>query len=168
MYESVTTTRLEKYQDMVREFDFLIEQKKKMQQKINSLTGIDYSKDRVTAGNSNKITQPEMYAIKLEQINSRISELEPKLRAEHEELKIQISRLKKWNFRKVLVLRYLEKWKWSEIIQEFFWQEDDYDEEKNFKYKDKILLWHRKALEQLQNVSEKPFIKVEKQLTIIE
>ena len=168
MYESVTMTRLAKYQDMVREYDFLLEQKKKMQIKINSLTGIDYSKDRVTAGNSNKITQPEMYAIKLEKINSRIAELEPKLRAEHEELKIQISRLKKWNFRKVLVLRYLEKWKWSEIIQEFFWQEDDFDEEKNLKYKDKILLWHRKALEQLQNISEKPFIKVEKQLTIIE
>lgn len=163
MYE-ISTNRLNVYIDMVREYDFLLDQKKKMLEKINSLKGIDYSKDRVTSGNGSQITQPEMYAIKLEKINNRISELEPKVKAEHEELKTQISRLKKWNFRKVLVLRYLEKWKWNEIIQEFFWQEEDFDEEKDFKYKDKILFWHRQALEQLQKVSDKPFVKIEKQL----
>lgn len=164
MYEKITTERLTAYQDMVREYDFLLDQKKKIIKKTNTLQAIDYSKDRVQSGNGQKTTQPEMYAIKLEKVNQRIAELEPKVRAEHEEIKTQISRIKKWNFRKVLVLRYLEKWKWNEIIQEFFWQEEDYDEEKDFKYKDKILFWHRQALEQLQKVSDKPFVKIEKQL----
>lgn len=164
MYEKITMERLTAYQDMVREYDFLLDKKAKIIKKTNTLQAVDYSKDRVQSGNGQKTTQPEMYAIQLEKINNRISELEPKLKSEHEELKMQIARIKKWNFRKVLVLRYLEKWKWNEIIQEFFWQEDDYDEAKDFKYKDKILFWHRQALEQLQKVSDKPFIKIEKQL----
>ena len=81
MYEKITTERLTAYQDMVREYDFLLEQKAKIIKKTNTLQAVDYSKDRVQSGNGQKTTQPEMYAIKLEKVNQRIAELEPKVRA---------------------------------------------------------------------------------------
>lgn len=47
--------------------------------------------------------------------------------------------------------------------------EADFEEEKNDKYKDKILYWNRQAVSELEKVSAKPYIKaVQKQLTLKE
>lgn len=89
----------------------------------------------------------------LQKINARIDELKFKLAKEHEIIKAAIAKVKKWNYRKILVLRYLEKRKWSEIIEEFFGLEEDFDEEKNYKYKDKIFYWNRQALAGLEEVN---------------
>lgn len=165
MYEPITLERLNNYTEIVKELDFLLQQKQKIEQKIGTLSGIDYSKIRVTTGNGNKQSEQERWASSLEKINSKIAEYKHWLKPEHEIIKTQISRVKKWNYRKVLVLRYLEKWKWSEITDEFFGFENDFEEEKYTKYRETVMRWNRQALTELETVSSKPYKPISKQLS---
>lgn len=164
MYEPITVKRLEDYTEIVKELDFLLKQKEQLTHQIGLLSSIDYSKIKVTTGNGTKLSEQERYAMKLQRINSKIEEYKAWLPKEHLIIKTQISRVTKWNYRKILVLRYLEKWKWNEISDEFFGFEDDFQEEKDTKYKDKIMYWHRQALKELEEISQKPFEPLIKQL----
>ena len=168
MYELITIQRLNDYTEIVKELDFLLRKKEQIKAKLGILSGVDYSKIKVTAGNGQKISEQEHYAMALQKINKKIDEYKAWLVPEHQIIKTQIARVKKWHFRKILVLRYIEKWKWSEIIDEFFGFEDDFEEEKNLKYKDKIFDWNRRALAELEKVSAKPYVKASKQLTLKE
>ena len=168
MYEPITIERLDNYSEIEKEYKFLLRQKENLIKKIGTLSGIDYSKIKVTAGNGTKISEQEHYVMSLQKINSKLHEYEGWLPFEKEIIKTQIARIKKWHFRKILVLRYIEKWKWSEIIDEFFGFEDDFEDEKNLKYKDKIFDWNRRALAELEKVSAKPYVKASKQLTLKE
>lgn len=164
MFEMITQERLDKYLDSVKELNNLLEQKKKIMSKLG-LKGVDYSKDKVTSGNNHKLTEEEEYTNKLLKINSEIDKIRPFVASEHLILKSQIARITKYEYRKLLVYRYIEGWKWSEIKQDFFEFEDDYKEQVNDKYHTKIMYWHRRALEELQKVSSKPFIEY-KQITL--
>lgn len=166
MYEPITLERLDNYTEIVKELDHLLRQKENLISKISSLQGVDYSKIKVTTSNSVKTSPQEHYTISLEKINKKIDEYRTWLPPEHEIIKTQIARVKKWNYRKILVLRYLEKWKWSEITAEFFEFEPDFEDEKDLKYKDTIMRWNRQALAELKKVSEKSYVKREKQLTL--
>lgn len=169
MYEPITIERLDNFSEIEKEYNYLLNQKSKIIQRTSTLRGIDYSKIKVTSGNGQKISEEEHYAMKLQKINAKLSDYESWLKPEKEIIKTQIARIKKWNYRKILVLRYIERWKWSEIIDEFFGFEADFEEEKNDKYKDKILYWNRQAVSELEKVSAKPYIKaVQKQLTLKE
>lgn len=165
MYEPITKERLDNYSESVRELDSLLKQKEGIKQKIGSLSGIDYSRIKVSSGNGSKISEQEHYVMLLQKINERIDRLRALVIPEHNIIKTQIARVKKWNYRKVLILRYLEKWKWSEIREEFFGFEPDYEDEQYGKYKDTIMYWNRRALEELEKVSNKPFLSV-KQLPL--
>lgn len=167
MYELITLERLDNYTEIVKELDHLLRQKENLKSKIMSLQSIDYSKIKVTSGNGSKTSTQEHYAILMEKINKKIDQYRAWLPPEHEIIKTQIARVKKWNYRKVLVLRYLEKWKWSEITAEFFEFEPDFEDEKDLKYKDTIMRWNRQALAELEKVSAKPYVKLEKQLHLI-
>lgn len=166
MYEPITQERLDRYSETVRELDFLLRQKESIKAKVGNLSGIDYSKIKVTSGNSNKVSEQERYTAALSDINEKIDKLRAVVIPEHNIIKTQIARVKKWNYRKVLILRYLEKWKWSEIVDEFFSFEADYDEGKFGKYKDTIMYWNRRAIEELTKVSEKPYVSKQNQLTL--
>lgn len=168
MYEPITIERLDNYSEIEKEYKFLLRQKENLIKKIGTLSGVDYSKIKVTSGNGAKISEQEHYVMSLQKINAKITDYENWLKPEKEIIKTQIARIKKWHFRKILVLRYIEKWKWSEIIDEFFGFEDDFEEEKNLKYKDKIFDWNRRALAELEKVSAKPYVKASKQLTLKE
>ena len=167
MYEPITIERLDNYAEIVKEYDYLLHQKNNLIKKLG-LKAVDYSKIKVTSGNGAKISEQEHYVMSLQKINAKIADYESWLKPEKEIIKTQIARIKKWHFRKILVLRYIEKWKWSEIIDEFFGFEDDFEEEKNLKYKDKIFDWNRRALAELEKVSAKPYVKASKQLTLKE
>ncbi len=167
MYEPITIERLDNYAEIVKEYDYLLHQKNNLIKKLG-LKGVDYSKIKVTAGNGAKISEQEHYVMSLQKVNAKIANYESWLKPEKEIIKTQIARIKKWHFRKILVLRYIEKWKWSEIIDEFFGFEDDFEDEKNLKYKDKIFDWNRRALAELEKISAKPYVKASKQLTLKE
>lgn len=165
MYEPITIERLDNYAEIVKEYDYLLHQKNNLIKKLG-LKGVDYSKIKVTSGNGAKISEQEHYVMSLQKVNAKIADYESWLKPEKEIIKTQIARIKKWHFRKILVLRHIEKWKWSEIIDEFFGFEDDFEDEKNLKYKDKIFDWNRRALAELEKVSAMPYIPSTKQLVL--
>lgn len=165
-YEVITTERLDNYAEIVKEYETLLNHKKVLIEKIGTLKGVDYSGIKVQTGNGTKISEQEYYAMKLEQINSKLAEYEAWIPPEKEIIKTQIARVGKRDYRKLLVLRYIERWKWAEIIQEFFEFEADYEDQKHTKYKDTIMYWNRRALEELQKVSDRPYIPWYQQKTL--
>lgn len=164
-YETITKERLKTYLDKVQELNFLLQRKHNLETK-NGLKGVDLSKTKVTNGNSKPFSTPEKHAIELERVNNDIKKARAFLDTEHKELITQIGRLKRWYWRRVIVYKYVEAWKISEIISYFFGDEDDYEVEKEGKYRKKVERWLDEAVENLQKVSEKPFIKQSKQLII--
>lgn len=156
-WEAITIERLNNYTEIVKELDFLLKQKQSLIDKIGTLKSVDFSKIKVTSGNGQKLSEQERFAITLEKINKKIDEYKAWLPPEHSIIKAQFSRIKRWEYRKLLVLRYLEKWKWNEIIDEFFSFEADFEEEKELKYKDTVMRWHRQALADLEKISAKPY-----------
>lgn len=158
-YEPITTQRLDDFGAVMREYQDLKNQKYKLEKHLG-LSGVDYSKIKVTTGNGQKLSEQERFIIALQKINTKMLEYEQWLKPEKEIIISQIARVKRSEYRKVLILRYIEKWKWSEIIQECFWFETDYETEKQSKYKDKVLYWNRQALKELEEISQKPYIKI--------
>ena len=149
---TITTERLNDYTEIVKELDYLLKEKEKIKERISVLKSPNFEEPKVTTGGKKTVSEEENYVIKLEKINKKIDEYKAWLLPAHNEIKHEIARIKKWEYRRLLVWRYLEKWKWSEIIREFFEFEEDFDEEKDFKYKEKIMYWHRRALKELTGI----------------
>lgn len=167
-YEPITLERLDNFGEILKEYETLKRHKQNLIAKNNTLKSIDYSKIKVQTGNGSKISEQEYYAIKLQTINNKMREYEAWINPEKEIIKSQIARVPKRDYRKLLILRYIEKWKWTEIIQEFFEFETDYEDQKQLKYKDTIMYWNRRALEELQKISSQPYVPMPKQLHIQE
>ncbi len=148
---TITLERLNDYTEIVKEMDFLLKKKEQLKARLEALKSPDYTKPKVT-GSESKTSEQEHYVISLERINKKIDEYKSWLLPEHERIKHEIANIKKWQYRKLLVYRYLEKWKWSEIIKEFFEFEDDFEDEKDCKYKEKVMYWHRRALKELTGI----------------
>lgn len=164
-YQTITKERLNTYLDKVQELNFLLNRKHALETKCG-LKGVDLSKTKVTNGSSKPFSTPEQYTIELEKVNNEIKKVRAFLDAEHNELVTQIGRLKRWYWRRVIVYKYIEAWKMPEIISYFFSDEDDFEVEKDAKYRKKVERWLDEGLENLQKVSDKPFIKQTKQLVI--
>lgn len=157
---------LEWYGDAWRVYEDYLKQKDILVKRIGTLKAVNYNKDKVMNGSSSHLSEQERYTMRLEKINSYIKECEEILLPAKERLKQHIKRIKKAEYRKILILRYVERWQWKDIIEECFWYEDDFDKSDITKYKDKVMQWNRAALKKLEEISEKAFIPVEKQLTI--
>ena len=99
MYEPITIERLDNYTEIVKELDFLLKQKSQIKSKLGLLSGVDYSKIKVTAGNGQKTSEQEHYVMALQKINKKIDEYRAWLVPEHQIIKTQIARIKKWNYR---------------------------------------------------------------------
>lgn len=164
-YQTITKDRLNAYLDKVQELNFLLQRKHNLENK-SGLKGVDLSKTKVMNGSNKPFSTPEQNAIELEKINNEIKKVRAFLDSEHKELKNQIGRLKRWYWRRAITYKYIEGWKTSEIISYFFNDEEDFEVEKDSKYRKKIERWLDEAIENLQTVSEKPFIKQNKQLII--
>lgn len=167
-YEPITLERLDNFSEILKEYEILKRYKQNLIAKCNTLKSIDYSKIKVQTGNGAKTSEQEYYAMKLQSINNKMREYETWITPEKEIIKNQIARVPKRDYRKLLILRYIEKWKWAEIVQEFFEFENDYEEGKGGRYRDMIMYWNRRALEELQKISSKPYEPVIKQLNLIE
>lgn len=157
---------LEWYGEAWRAYEEYKKQKNILEQRIGNLKAVNYNKDKVMNGSSSHLSEQERYAMRLEKLNGLIKECEEILLPAKERLKQHIKRIKKTEYRKILILRYIERWKWTDIINECFWYEEDINT--NFeKYKDKCLFWNRSALKQLEELTEKPYIKAETQLNLL-
>lgn len=168
MYEEITTERLDNFGEIVLEYETLLRYKANLVQKIGLLKSVDLTRTKVQTGNNHKTSEQEHYAIKLEKINKKIAEYETWIPPEKEIIKNQIARVPKRDYRKLLVLRYIERWKWAEIVQEFFEFESDFEEQKHYRYWDTVMYWNRRALEELEKISSKPYVPIARQMRITE
>lgn len=163
-YEPITKKRLDDFGEIVREYNELRRQKFLITKKLG-IKSVDFSKVKVSNGDSRRISEEERYVLKLEKINNKIKEYEEWITPEKKIILSQIARVKRWEFRKVLVYRYIEKWKISEIVQDFFEFEDDYETNKD-KYKERVMYWLDRGFQELEQISAKPYIEV-KQLNFM-
>lgn len=157
MQEIITSERLTKFTESAKEYDYLVHRKENLEAKFKVFDSGD-----VKFLSSQDCNDPleQHYLQDLKNINSCIDEYDKWILKEKEIIKLQINRVRQWNYRRLLVLRYIEKWKWSDIIDEFFGFEEDFEEEKEYKYRDRIFYWNRQALAGLEKVSEIPFKKL--------
>ena len=161
----ITREWLEWYGDAWRAYEEYIKQKETLEKRINGLSAIRYDTLKVSKGNGATYSEEEHYVLRLEKIDRAIRDCEEVLLPAKARLKQQISRIHKSEYRKVLILRYVERWKWIDIINECFWYEDDLNY--NFeKYKTKVMYWNRAALERLEELSSIAYIPAERQITI--
>ena len=168
VYEPITLQRMSDFVEIQKEYQELLDRKKKMTARLSSLPAVDYTRVHVANGSSKPISAQERYVLALERLNAEIRKYEGWLPLEKEIIKNQIARISKPRYRQVLILRYLERWKWSEIIEECFWFEPDFEEEKHNKYKDIVMYWNRRGLEELEKVSNKPYVPISRQLVLDE
>lgn len=177
-YTTINKERLERYLDSVQELDKLYKQKHGLEKRLG-LHSVDLSKTKVTCGSKPAMTEPEQYARNLERINKEITKLKAFITPEHKELVTQIGRLKKHVWRKAITYKYIEGLSISEITQQEFCGYEDYEETcfnkspdgkltyiYGNKYQKQVERWLESGIENLQIVSEKPFIKVSQQLVI--
>lgn len=177
-YTTIDKNRLERYLDAIQSLDRLYKQKHGLEAKCG-LHSVDLSKTKVTTGTKPIMTEPEQYARNLERINKEIDKLKAFITPEHKELVSQIGRLKKHVWRKAITYKYIEGLSISEITIQEFCGYDDFEETcytKNSKgstvyvygnkYQKQVERWIDAGLENLQKISEKPFIKYNKQLVI--
>lgn len=164
-YETITKYRLKIYLRKVQKLNLLYRIKHNLENQCG-LKGVDLSKTKVTNGNSEPFSTPEQFTIRLEKINNRIKEARAFLDTEHKELVAQISRLDKPEWAMVITYKYIEGWKMPEIIAAFFCDQADFEVEKDFKYRKTIERWLASGIKNLQKVSCRPFIEIEKQLVI--
>lgn len=161
IYESITVERLKDYAEVLNELKELIRKKSLIKRRIGLLSSIAFAACKVTDGNSRKTSQQERYAMSVEAINGEINKYRAWILPEQEIIKSQISRIKKMKYRQVLYMRYIYRLKWSKITFEFFNLEEDFEEEKNGKYRDKIFDWHSQALKELEKISSLPYVPAE-------
>lgn len=173
-FEPISPARMKDYTDKVKELDRLLIKKIVFESRLSNVKGVDYSALKVITGNGKKISAQEHFVQKLERLNKEIDFLKYRifgpygLVEEHEIIKMQISRISKIRYAKLLVWRYLEKWKWNDIVSEFFEEKDDFVYGAKDKYWDLVMYWHRRALEELEKVSNKPYLPAVKQLPLKE
>lgn len=155
---------LQAYADNIRYLERLKNIRRNICLRIGNLKSIDFSKIKVTNGDSRHTSEQERYALKLEKINKEITECEAWCKDCRQKIISNIRRIHKHEYRKILIYRYLELWKWSEIIQDFFEFETDFEEEKEGKYKQNVMYWHRAALQELENLRYKVFIPTKQEI----
>lgn len=164
MYEGVTTERLKFFGEFLREYEAVLTRKKQIVEALGGLKSVDLTKTRVQNGDSNRTSEEERYTMRLEEVNKLIKEYEAWLLPEREIIRTQIERVPRFEYRKILKMRYIQRMKWSEIVKDLFEFQKDYEEGKYGKYKDTVMYWNRRALEELEKVSSKPYIPVQKHL----
>jgi hypothetical protein len=162
--EYVDEKRLIKYTDMVSRLNFLIEKKESLKAKYNSIKGIDYQKIKVDTGNQPKLSSQEKIAMAIEKVSKELDTLKFAVKKEHEIIKVQIARISVWQYRYLLVFRYLDKKPWNEIRDYFFENQPDYNDEPE-KYKTKIMKWRASAIRNLIETSSHPFVPIAEQLS---
>ncbi len=69
-------------------------------------------------------------------------------------IKRAISRVKKNNYKQILTMRYIYGFKWSKIIETLFKNEQDFELQKDYKYRDKAFRWHRQAINALRKINQ--------------
>ena len=160
-YEKINKERLMRYKQYVAELDALYIRKRELLATLG-LQSVDFSKTRVTNGNSHRISEEERNAIRLEKINNKIKQIEPIVKSQRIEFDTQIERIAHldWRYKEILQSYYIDNISAKEIVIALFGVGADKEPEK---WKQFYRL-QKSALRELQKVSSKPFIELQQQL----
>ena len=166
MHEPITRERLDRYLDTCKTLAYYENKKRNLEQKIG-LSGIDYSKIKVTTGNGSKLSEQERYVSILERVNKEIDTLRAEVEPEHKIIVSQIRRINSSRSRTIITLKYIEKRTTQELVEWFFCEDPLWNPENNiteFKkspeyenYRRQYLLWQQKAIESIEEVSGAAF-----------
>lgn len=155
MFERITKERLDNFLENIKELERLYERKQKIETKYG-VHSVVLSKDKVTGGHKN-LTNQELYALEISELDNEIKKIETYISDEKNVLIQQMKRLE-YLHRRVLILYFIKNYKWLQVTQNLYSIEPDYEE--NFEnYRRKTFELRKKALIELQKVSEKPFIE---------
>ena len=158
-YEKINKNRLMRYKQYVSELNTLYERKHQLELSMG-LSSYDYSKQRVTT-NKKRLSEQEMFAIRLEKINKKISEIEPIVRAGRREFETQIERIAHldWRYKEILQSYYIDNIKAKEIVVILFGNTEPESWKQFYRLQ-------KTAIRELQKISNKPFIEIEQQLVL--
>lgn len=166
MTEIITRERLNRYADSCKTLSYYIIKKRNLEKKIG-LSGVDYTKTKVTTTNARKPSEQERYVTILEKINNEITKLKAEIKPEHDIIVNQISKLSTSRNRTIITLKYIEGRTTQELVEWFFcedplWNPDDDIED--FKktaeyenYRRQYLIWQQKAIEEIELRTGAPF-----------
>ena len=126
----------------------------------NALKSSNFSDVRVTSG-SKKLSAEEMYAQCLESKCKKYDKIKNFVDSEKPIIWEQINRLTNIDYKNILEDRYINLKDWKIIALEYFGNQRDYWLQRDFKYHFIVMTWHRRAVEALEDISSKPFLKEE-------
>lgn len=170
-YEPITRERLEAYYKNLRYYVGLIYRKFNYQKKLHGINSVDFSKERLTGGNRQRLSPQEHYVLRLEKINKKIKDLRAELIPERDIIQTQLNRLTDPLYKEILIERYMKRKRWTDIMAFYYDDQPDFEEEEgedlkqHGKYWDKIMNYHAQAVKQIEKISEIPYVSV-KQLKI--
>ena len=166
MHEPITRERLDRYLDNCKMLVYYEQKKRNLEKKVG-LSGVDYSKIKVTTGNGQKVSEQERYAIILERINKEISTLRAEIKPEHDIIIAQIRRVNSSRSRTIITLKYIEKRSTQDLVEYFFCDDPLWNPNNNLQefkktpeyenYRRQYLLWQQKAIEDIEQISGAPF-----------
>lgn len=161
-YESINKERLMLHKQLVKKLNWKRQQKAEIIGTLG-LKSLDFSKTKVTSG-TKKLSEEERTVIRLEKINNQIRELEAIVIPEQKEIETQLSRIeqKDWRYKEILQGYYIDDIPAKEIIVDIF----GIDANKNPEAWKSYYRLQKTAIRELQKVSDKPFIEIDKQLVI--
>ena len=160
--EPITRERLNRYIDSCKTLAYYEQKKKNLTAKLN-ISGVDYSKIKVTSGNARKTSEQERYVQILERINREINLLRAEIKPEHDIIVMQIRRLPTSKSRTIITLKYIEGRSTQDLVEYYFCDDplwnpnnDMQDFKKSAEYENfrrQYLLWQQKAIEDLEQIS---------------
>lgn len=160
MFEIIRQGRAIEFRGLIKRYLKALETKESLL-RYCGLHGINYTKDKVTTKKPD-MTEQELYAYKVWKINKKIDELSVRIREEKAVIECQLSRIAGIEYadiyRDIIKKRFLEGCKVREIVEDYFSQELDFEDNYD-KYLRQLYQWQSTALKLLQKVSEKPFIE---------
>lgn len=178
--EFVNKYRLERYGGWLNELSQLLEEKRIYEEHLSAIKAVDYSKSRVTNGNSKALSSQEIFVAKLQEVNQQIDRLDKKIMEEREIIERQLGRLVNPTYRKILKKRFVEQKSVFQVsyelrLSQFIKEHPGISSSELqaafynahiLKYRDEIMRLQRQALSQLERISLTPYIPETSQLTI--
>ena len=162
MIEPITRERLNRYIDSCKTLAYYENKKRNLIKKLG-LSGVDYSKIKVTSGNARKPSEQERFVSILERVNREIETLRAEIKPEHDIIVAQIRRLPTSKSRTIITLKYIEGRSTQDMVEYYFCDDPLWNPENNlteFKktpeyenFRRQYLLWQQKAIEDIEQIS---------------
>lgn len=175
MYEVITKERLQDFYNSYQYFEKLLNDKKSIEARLQ-LKGVSYDGIKVMSGNGRKLSEQERFVIALERIDNEINRQRTKLEYEKSVIEAQLLRLPKPIHRKIIALKYIEKWKIWEIIEDLYigdprWNPDmdleEFKKSSEYEYfRNQFYHEEKVAIKNLEKITGKPFVENQNQLRI--